>query len=526
MYKQWQCEICGYVYDESRGIARDKIAKGTRFEDIHERWVCPACQVGKKHFHPYVAKRSAPLATVQPIPFVDWPALLDEFLASAQWFFSPNDERPIAVDNSTHLICPKPVQGVLETLNYFNQHCLKNFNNSAGSRYFGFVTGGVTPAALIGDWLTSMLDQNAMGSLDSFAPQVELEAIRLFRQLVKLPDNFIGSFMSGATMSNFAEITVGRQWIGQQRGIDVAQEGIAALGAVTILSGTPHSSIYKALAMAGMGRNNLQRIDTLKDREAIDTDKLALVLSQQPHPCLVVANAGTINTVDFDNFRILAELKKDYPFWLHIDAAFGGFAGCSPRYHDLVDGWECADSITIDAHKWLNVPYDSALFFTRHQALQNQVFQNTATYLPTQFSTSNFVHLTPENSRRLRALSAWFTLSAYGNEGYSKLVEYHAELAFELARRIKDSPLFHLLAEVKLNGICFTLKTPVGMATHDEIQHYLHVVLRDGRIFMTPTQYKEQPAIRIAICNWKTNREDIDIAWQALYELHPYNAVM
>lgn len=417
------------------------------------------------------------------------------------------------VDDLTPMPLPEHGLGAAATLTHFTQEYAGQFANSAGPRYFGFVTGGTTPAALMGDWLVSTYDQNAFGTRDSIAPQLEKQTIHFLKQLFGIPDTFYGSFLTGATMSNFVSLATARQWIGSQHGQDVSQHGLNGAFPIKVFSGTPHASVYKSLSMLGLGRSCLKLIPTLPDREAMDVAALEEQLKTIQHPVIVVANAGTVNIVDFDDLEALARLKERYPFWLHVDGAFGGFAGCSPLFSHYLQGLSQADSITIDAHKWLNVPYDAAMQFTRHRALQGQVFQNQATYLG-QGVGSDFLHYTPENSRRFRALPAWFTLMAYGRAGYAEIVERNCALAHAFGERIKASSHYRLLAAVRMNVVCFTLgQTPL---TVEDIQRFLDLVRDDGRVFFSATVYKGIPAIRVAVSNWQTENHDMDTAWDAL----------
>lgn len=409
---------------------------------------------------------------------------------------------------------PEQGIGANEVLKLFHHAYAPQLTHSAGPRYFGFVTGGSTPASVAGDWLVSTYDQNACGFVDSIAPQIEHQAIDFLRQLLGFPAEFFGSFVTGATMSNFVGLALGRQWVGEQQGFDFSQTGI--IGKIRVFSAAPHSSIMKSLSMLGMGRDSMTLVKTLEGREAIDLSHLEEQLRSYGGPCIVVANAGTVNTVDFDDLQAVAKLKNKYNFWLHVDAAFGGFAGCSPKFNHLMQGIEGADSITVDAHKWLNVPYDAAMQFTRHKALQLKIFQNAAAYLTDPEQSPDFFHYTPENSRRFRALPAWFTLLAYGREGHREIVERNCAMASKLGVWIAQSDSYALLAPVRMNVLCFTL---AGKPDASVVRQFLDRVRDDGRIFFTPTVYKGTPAIRAAISNWLTSDEDIDIAIQVLKEL-------
>jgi glutamate/tyrosine decarboxylase-like PLP-dependent enzyme len=411
---------------------------------------------------------------------------------------------------------PLKGENALKTIQYFKQHYAPYITNSAGPRYFGFVTGGSTPAAVAGDWLVSAFDQNACGSNDTIAPQVERQTIHYFKQLFGLDDAYFGSFVTGATVSNQVGLTLGRQWVGEQLGIDFSLEGVYGVAPVKVVSATPHSSVLKSMAVLGMGKNTLVKIDTLPDREAIDILALEKYLQSVNSPVIVVANAGTVNTVDFDDLEAIGKLKAKYNFWLHVDAAFGGFAALSEKYAHLMQGINHADSITIDAHKWLNVPYDAAMQFTRHKKLQLKVFQNSAAYLGDPEQSPDYFHYTPENSRRWRALPSWFTIKAYGKEGHREIVERNSASAYSLGEKIKHSEDFKLLAPVRMNVVCFTLKKTTSF---DEVRAFLNAVRDDGRVFFTPTLYKGTPAIRAAISNWQTTEADIQLAFDVLKEV-------
>lgn len=443
--------------------------------------------------------------------------ILRETMTVAERYIA-NDQEELPpgmhVDNLPASVLPEKGVGATQVLRVFERNYAGKITNSAGPRYFGFVTGGSTPASVAGDWLVSTYDQNACGSNDSIAPQIEHQTIGFIRQLLGIDKEYFGSFVTGATISNMVGLALGRQWIGEQQVMDFSNDGIS--GKIKVFSGTPHSSILKSLSMLGIGRMSITTVKTLDGREAVDVAQLEKALAAHDGPSIVVANAGTVNTVDFDDVAAIGELKMKHPFWLHVDAAFGGFAGVSPKYRHLVEGINLADSITIDAHKWLNVPYDAAMQFTRHKALQLKVFRNAAAYLSDPEQSPDFFHYTPENSRRFRALPAWFSLLAYGREGHREIVERNCAMASKLGEWINGSDKYQLLAPVRMNVVCFTLS---GGKSMNDIKVFLDRVRDDGRVFFTPTLYKGTPAIRAAVSNWLTSERDINIAIEALDQL-------
>jgi glutamate/tyrosine decarboxylase-like PLP-dependent enzyme len=440
--------------------------------------------------------------------------LLKTVDVSTRYFERQKELAPsLYISNLPYTAMPEKGIGALEVLELFSDRFAHQMANSAGPRYFGFVTGGSTPASIAGDWLVSVYDQVMSGSSDSVAHALERQTIQFLIELFNLGKDFSGTFVTGATMSNFVSLATAREWIGEQNGINFGEEGIGNIP-IKILSATPHSSIIKSLSMLGIGRKSWIKIDTLPNREAIDIAKLEEQLKLQTSPCIVVANAGTVNTVDFDDLSALAGLKEKYNFWLHVDAAFGGFAAVSPKFAHLVNGLDKADTVTIDAHKWLNVPYDAAMQFTKHRNLQVKVFQNNAAYLGDPSLLPDSMHATPENSRRFRALPAWFSLMAYGKDGYRDIVERNCAAATTLGENIQRSGEFILLAPVKMNVVCFTFQKPDY--TLEDIQEFLRQICMDGQVFFTQTVYRGTPAIRAAVSNWQTSLEDIDLAFEVL----------
>ncbi|MDZ4769194.1 MAG: pyridoxal-dependent decarboxylase [Chloroflexota bacterium] len=452
------------------------------------------------------------------------PDLLDRARAAAVAHLNAIDSKPPAAARGDRPFTALPTDGLgaAAALDHFLARYGGAMAAGSGSRYWGFVTGGSTPAALMGDWLASAYDINLADRDQSEAPGVELEAIALLRDLFGLPDTFNGVFVSGATMSNLTGLAMGREWASRQSGVSASVEGMYAVPPIPVLAAAAHSSIFKTLAILGMGRSSVTAIAKLPgQREAIDVGALETALSaQRGAPAIVVASAGTVNTVDFDDLAAIAALKDRYNFWLHVDAAFGGFAACSPRYAHLMRGVEGADSLTIDAHKWLNVPYDSGMIFTQHVNLQTAVFQNSAAYLPELGDNPEFFHLTPENSRRFRALPAWFTLMAYGRAGYAEIVERNCDAARLLADRIAASAHFRLLAPARMNVICFTIGRANALTpTREQIAAFLNRLRDDGRVFLTPTVYDGVPGVRAAFSNWRTTLDDVAVAWDALVEM-------
>jgi glutamate/tyrosine decarboxylase-like PLP-dependent enzyme len=273
--------------------------------------------------------------------------------------------------------------------------------------------------------------------------------------------------------------------------------------------------------MLGIGRGSIATF-TRDAAGRLDVEGLEDALRRVDGPAVLVANAGDVNTGDFDPLVQLAELAERYDAWLHVDGAFGLFARLTPAAAHLAEGVERADSVVADGHKWLNVPYDCGFAFVREPAALGRVFALEAAYLPpTDDPRPNYGYLGPEASRRGRSLAVWATLRAYGRAGYRELVERHLALAQRLARAVDEAPDFERLADVPLNIVCFRYRPPGAPDGElDELNARLgEEVLADGRVYVGTTRYAGAIAFRPAIVNWRTREADVDLLLEVLREL-------
>ncbi len=399
---------------------------------------------------------------------------------------------------------------------------------SSGPRFFGWVTGGVTPAALGADWLATLVDQNSADWAGApLTSELEAIAIRWLLDLFGLPESWGGVLTTGATMANYVGLAAARRWWGLQQGVDVDEYGLAGLPAPRVLaSGHIHPSDVKVLAMLGMGRANITRL-ARDARGRLDLAALEQELRSptdgRAAPAIVVGSAGEVNAGDFDPIDAMADVAHEHGAWLHVDGAFGLFAAVSPRTSHLVKGVDRADSVIADGHKWLNVPYDCGFAFVRDTSLLPPAFGISAAYLPAlDQERPGFAFLGPEGSRRARSLAVWATLRAYGREGYREMVEGHLDLAQRLAANVDAAPDLERLAEVPLNIVCFRYRPPGAPdgPELDELNRRLGAaIIDDGRVFFGTTSFEGRVAFRPAIVNWRTREEDIDLIVDVTREL-------
>jgi glutamate/tyrosine decarboxylase-like PLP-dependent enzyme len=445
-----------------------------------------------------------------PIRHQEEEAALEYVLETAKRYLADIDDSPVLPARGERFTgeLPEDGDGALTALSELVAGA-DVATRSSGPRFFHFVTGGTTPAALGADWLASLYDQNSFSAVSSpYGAQLEEVAIRWLLDLFEVPGDWSGVLTTGATMANFVGLACGRRWWAEQHGVDLDERGFAGLPAVPVFSSKyVHASARKALAMLGLGRDSVRVVDAAGLEQALTELNGA--------PAILIGNAGDVNTGDFDPIARMAELAERHNAWLHVDGAFGLFARLTPRAATLAEGVERADSVISDGHKWLNVPYDCGFAFVRDPTLLREPFRLTAAYLPSDESPS------PEASRRARALAVWATLRAYGRAGHRAMVERHLELAQRLSARVDETPELEQLAETKLNIVCFRFRPPgIAESELDDLNLALgQDVLEDGRVFFGTTRYQGKVAFRPAIVNWRTEERDVDLIVDVLLEL-------
>jgi len=410
---------------------------------------------------------------------------------------------------------PEFGSGLESTLEQLLDLNLRAGANTAGPRCFHFVIGGSTPAAQAADILASAFDALTYTWVTSpVGVRMELQALEWLKELLGLPAVMAGVMVTGATMANFTCLAAARQWWGDQHGVDVSETGLAGLPSMPVLtSGYVHAATRKVLALQGVGRSQIKAC--CRDaRGRLDLDALASELATlNGAPAVVVANAGEVNAGDFDPVAAVIEVARQHNCWVHVDGAFGLFAAVSPRTAHLVKGVAGADSVTVDGHKWLNVPYDSGYAFVRDHSLMARAFRYSADYLPAEddpFPTLGAIG--PESSRRARGMAVWATLKAYGREGCRRIVEHTLDLAQRCAARVTEAPDLELMAPVQLNIAPFRYN-PGGLddATLDELNRRLgQAVQDDGQFLVGTSKLGQRTLFRPAFSNWRTRPEDVD----------------
>ncbi len=372
-------------------------------------------------------------------------------------------------------------------------------------RYFGFVIGGALPAALAADWLTSTWDQNAGLYVGGPSASVVEQVTRSWLvDLLGLPPESSVGFVTGTQMAHVTGLAAARWHVLDAVGWDVGAKGLTGASRVTVLGAEKrHVTVDRALRLLGLGAPTVVASDS---QGRLVPDALREALGEGP--TIVCAQAGEVNTGAFDPLPEIADACQAAGAWLHVDGAFGIWAAVSPRLRHLVEGLHRADSWTTDAHKWLNVPYDSGIVFCKHPESHRAAMTIAASYL-IQDETAlvrDEVDWVPEFSRRARGFAIYAALRSLGRSGLVELVERCCDAATRFAERIVELDGVEVLNEVVLNQVLFRFESD------ERTDEALARVQESGRIWLSGTTWDGRKAIRVSVSNWQTGDEEIDLA--------------
>jgi glutamate/tyrosine decarboxylase-like PLP-dependent enzyme len=385
---------------------------------------------------------------------------------------------------------------------------------SAGPRYFGFVIGGSLPVGVAADWLTSAWDQNAgIFATTPVSSVVEEIAAEWLLEVLDLPRQSGVGFVTGCQMANFTCLASARHAVLRRVGVNVEETGLPDAPRVNlVVSAEAHVTILTSMRMLGFGLKALHQVAT-DGQGRMRADELARVVQSLPEgPTIICAQAGNVNTGAFDPLREIAAIAQERGAWLHVDSAFGLWARASREHAHLADGIELADSWATDAHKWLNVPYDSGLAIVRDSASQRTSMAVRAEYLEHSAGVErdNF-EFVPEFSRRARGMTVYAVLRALGRRGVERMIDNGCARARQMAEILSADPRVKILNDVVLNQVL------VRFGDDDEkTRQVVARVQREGTCWLGGTTWQGVAAMRISVSHWATSEEDAERSAEAI----------
>jgi len=397
---------------------------------------------------------------------------------------------------------PTPASEVLSFIDDFGSPATVA---SAGGRYFGFVTGGAVPASVAANWLAGAWDQNCFGFASSPAVALFEEAsLHWLKDILKLPPSAEGALVTGATMANLTCLASARHEVLKRAGWDVENQGLFGAPEINLIVGEEvHASILKVLAMLGLGRDRVTRVPV---------DKQGRMLPQHipdfSGPTIVCIQAGNVNSGAFDPAEEIIPQAQLKGAWVHVDGAFGLWARASVDLTAIAKGYEEADSWATDAHKWLNVPYDCGAAFVRSPEAIRGAMSISGSYL-LQGERRDAIDLTPDSSRRARAIEVWAALKYFGRSGLAELIDRNCQQARWLADKLEESGV-EVLNEVVLNQIV------VSFGDDQQTRKTIMALQNSGECWCGGTIWQGREAMRISISSWATTKNDIDRALKAI----------
>ena len=379
---------------------------------------------------------------------------------------------------------------------------------SAGGRYFGFVIGGAVPAALGANWLAGAWDQDAaLRVMSPIAAELEEVVLQWVCEALGLPGSCEGGLVTCATAANFTALATARCALLRKAGWNVVDDGMFGAPPIEVVVGAGvHASVLKALSLAGFGKRRVTIVEA-DGQGRMRAQKLPK-LSERAIVCI---QAGNVNTGAFDPAEEICTRAREQGAWVHVDGAFGLWAGLSPRYEHLTQGFALADSWATDAHKWPNVNYDSGIVIVRDGSALREAMTVTAAYL-TQGTRREPMHHTPDASRRARGVELWAALKSLGRSGMRALIERTCALAKRFENGLRTAG-FEVLNEVVINQVL------VSFGDAKTTREVIARIQEEGTCWCGATEWQGKTAMRISVSSWATTEADVDRSLEAMVRI-------
>ncbi|MGI9483532.1 MAG: pyridoxal phosphate-dependent decarboxylase family protein [Hyphomicrobiales bacterium] len=376
---------------------------------------------------------------------------------------------------------------------------------NAGGRYFGFVTGGALPQTVAASWLASAWDQNSFGRISSPAiALIEDAALGWLKEALAISGEAEGALVTGATMANFTCLAAARHRMLAEAGWDVEKQGMFGAPEITVIVGKEvHATVLKVLGLLGLGRERVEIVEV--DGQG---RMRAEFLPKINGPAIICLQAGNVKSGAFDPALDIVPHAKARGAWVHVDGAFGLWAKTSDKLKHLAEGFEGADSWATDAHKWLNVPYDCGAAFVRDKKALQNAMSISGSYLLLG-AQRDAIDVTPDSSRRARAIEVWVALKALGKTGLAELVERNCAQARWMAGKLQDAG-FEVLNEVVLNQVV------VSFGSNEKTAEVIKNLQSSGDCWCGGTTWQGRDAMRISFSSWATTVEDMQITLAAI----------
>ncbi len=385
-----------------------------------------------------------------------------------------------------------------ETLRLIDDFASPATVTTTGPRYFGFVVGGALPVSVAAHWLATAWDQNVgMAVMSPSASRLEQVAGAWLLDLLGLPPTSACGFVTGTTTAHITALAAARHAVLARAGWDVERRGLNGAPPVQIVGSREiHSSLYRALAVLGLGRDGVTHVD-VDSQGRLRPDRLPPLRA----PAIVVAQAGNVNTGAFDPIDELCAAAAEAGAWVHVDGAFGLWAAAAPSTRRLVAGLAGADSWATDGHKWLNVPYDSGVAIVRDPAAVRAAMAMSASYLVR--GQQDGMEFTPELSRRARGVDVWAALRTLGRSGVADLIERSCAFARRFAEQLSAAGA-EILNDVVLNQVL------VSFGSDERTRRTVEGIQKEGTCWCGTTEWQGRVAMRISVSGWNTTADDVN----------------